>query len=130
MGAYYWESTVTCPFLSNQLKERIIEMNPTSVSHTDPDKSDGSTNYTHLAVDGVRSPNTTQRNWRQNPPKKTLNGRKTFTESIICVNRTQCTVHGSPRLFCYVPVQVQPVAGDVQAHADLEEEGVGGVKQS
>ena len=28
-----------------------------------------------------------------------------------------------------LPVQVQPVAGDVQAHTDLEEEGVGGVEQ-
>lgn len=27
-----------------------------------------------------------------------------------------------------VPVQVQPVAGDVQTHADLEQEGVGGVE--
>jgi len=27
------------------------------------------------------------------------------------------------------PVQVQPVAGDVQAHAELEQEGVGGVEQ-
>ena len=28
-----------------------------------------------------------------------------------------------------VPVQVQPVAGDVHTHADLEQEGVGGVEQ-
>lgn len=31
--------------------------------------------------------------------------------------------------MAHIPVQVQPVAGDVQTHAELKQEGVGGVEQ-
>ena len=48
------------------------------------------------------------------------------TPMMTSMRRARCLSNGHSD---GVPVQVQPVAGDVQSHAELEQEGVGRVEQ-